>query len=45
MLCPLFVGCFKDEEHIDVDPAMLVGTWQQAKITGSSNWALFGELV
>ena len=29
MLCPLFVGCFKDEEHIDVDPAMLVGTWQQ----------------
>ncbi len=30
--------------HLDGDKA-LVGTWQQAKITGSSNWALFGELV
>ena len=30
--------------HLDGDKR-LVGTWQQAKITGSSNWALFGELV
>ena len=30
--------------HLNGDKA-LVGTWQQAKITGSSNWALFGELV
>ena len=30
--------------HLDGDKS-LVGTWQQAKITKSSNWALFGELV
>ena len=30
--------------HLDGDKS-LVGTWQQAKIVGSSNWALFGELV
>ncbi|MGM9538400.1 MAG: MiaB/RimO family radical SAM methylthiotransferase, partial [Candidatus Onthomonas sp.] len=30
--------------HMDGGPE-LIGTWQQARITGSSNWALFGELV
>ena len=30
--------------HLDGAPE-LIGTWQQAKITGSSNWALFGELA
>ena len=30
--------------HLDGDKS-LVGTWQQAKIVSSSNWALFGELV
>ena len=25
--------------------ASLIGTWQQAKITGASTWALFGEIV
>ena len=23
----------------------LIGTWQEARITGSSTWALFGEIV
>ena len=41
MLCPLVVGCFKDEEHINVDPAMLVGTWQQEN--GSrGQWTFYG---
>ncbi len=30
--------------HLNGDAA-LIGTWQQAKITGSTTWALFGELV
>ncbi|MDY3015401.1 MAG: tRNA (N6-isopentenyl adenosine(37)-C2)-methylthiotransferase MiaB [Evtepia sp.] len=30
--------------HLEADPA-LVGTWQQAEITGSSTWALFGRVV
>ncbi|MBQ3089297.1 MAG: tRNA (N6-isopentenyl adenosine(37)-C2)-methylthiotransferase MiaB [Oscillospiraceae bacterium] len=30
--------------HLDGDES-LVGSWQRARITGSSNWALFGELV
>ena len=30
--------------HLEGDEA-LIGTWQQAHITGSSTWALFGEIV
>ena len=30
--------------HLDGDES-LVGSWQRARITGSSHWALFGELV
>ena len=30
--------------HLDGDKS-LIGTWQRANITGSSNWALFGELI
>ncbi|MCD7753356.1 MAG: tRNA (N6-isopentenyl adenosine(37)-C2)-methylthiotransferase MiaB [Clostridiales bacterium] len=30
--------------HLNGDAA-LIGSWQQAKITGSTTWALFGELV
>ena len=30
--------------HLKADPSC-IGTWQQAKITGASTWALFGELV
>lgn len=33
LVVPLFVSCFKDEEHIDVDPAMLYGSWQQTNGT------------
>jgi tRNA-2-methylthio-N6-dimethylallyladenosine synthase len=29
--------------HLEGDTA-LVGTWQQARITGSSTWALFGSV-
>ena len=30
--------------HLKADPSC-IGTWQQAKITGASTWALFGELA
>ncbi len=30
--------------HLEADTE-LVGTWQQVKMTGASNWALFGTLV
>ncbi len=30
--------------HLEGDE-VLIGTWQQARITGSSTWALFGEVV
>ena len=29
--------------HLKADPSC-IGTWQQARITGASTWALFGEL-
>ena len=30
--------------HLKADPSC-IGTWQQARITGASTWALFGELA